>query len=223
MQLLASLPWFFTLIALAVQDDAWPSLPLDTIRMPESRAQVNIRASESYHSKQQQPRAYTIHSQSETFAKLPGTAMTFYHTEPMLYKIRFEGKCHSPHATSTWLYLRLMVDNYLLYTDRFLPNTADRHKYNTDYPGNDQGDYVGGFYWYTNSPSTTTCTFSDIMYLNPGLYVIDVGVRGGASSQSTSFPLYVHAGVLTVELVRFDRSANIGMQPMNVTLPNSTG
>ena len=223
MQLLASLPWFFTLIALAVQDDASPSLPPDTIRMPESRAQVNIRASESYHSKQQQPRAYTLHSYSETFAKLPGTTMTFYHTEPMLYKIRFEGKCHSPHATSIWFYVRLMVDDYILYVDQLLPNTADRYKYNAGYSGNDLSDHLGGFVWYANSPTTIPCTFSEIVYLNPGMHVMDVGVRGGVSAQTGAFPLKVHGGVLTIELVRYDRSANIGMQPISATLPSSTG
>ena len=62
------------------------------------------------------------------------------------------------------------------------------------------------------------CGFTDIIYLNPGLHVIDVGVRGMGA-----FPSYVRAGVLSIELIQFDRHANIGMTPVNVTLTSSNG
>ena len=79
--------------------------------------------------KQQQPELYTLHGTSETFIKLPGLTMPFYHTEPLLYKIRLEGKCHLNFPSPKWLYLHLMIDDYLLYVNKFLPNTANRYLY----------------------------------------------------------------------------------------------
>ena len=199
------------------------ALPRGTIQIQSKSSQANVRRLESYHSKQQQPRSYALQGFSETFVKLPGTTLTFHHKEPMLYKVRFEGKCYTAHGGPIWLYLHLMVDDYLLYVDTFLPNTVDRYKYNAGYWNNDGSDYIGGFYWHANSPTVTTCVFSDVVYLTPGLHVLDVGVRGGYSAQAGLFPTYVHGGVLTVELIQYDRSADIGMRPMNVTLPNTTG
>ncbi len=196
-------------------------LPPDTIQIPSNRLPSNFIHSQRYYVKQQQPAVYTIHGHSETFVKLPGLTMPFYHTEPLLYKIRFEGKCYSPHySEGVWLYLHLMIDDYLLYVNKFLPNTANRYQYLPGCGLNDCGDYIGGFYWHTISGSVTMCSFSDIIYLNAGLHVIDVGVRGGFNPTSGAFPTYIHGGILTIELVEYDRQANIGISPVNVTLPS---
>ena len=214
---------FSTIAILVVQGDGSPVLPPGTIQIQSKTLQANVRRSETYHSKQQQPRVYTLHGGSETFFKLPGTTLALHHTEPLLYKVRFEGKCYSPHAHLIWLYLHLMVDDHVFFANKFLPNTADRYKYNVGSTENDDSDQIGGFKWYISAPALVTCAFSDIMYLNAGLHVIDVGVRGGHSIYGGAFPLSVMDGVLTVELIQYDRFANIGMQPMNVAPPTTIG
>ena len=153
----------FTFAIIAVESNGSPGPPPGTIQIPATRGPINTRQSESYHRKQQQPRSYTLNGFSETFVKLPGTTLEFIHTEPLLYKVRFEGKCYTPDARGIWLYLHLMVDDSVLYVDKFLPNTAERYKYNTGYSTNDASDSLGGFYWHANSPTVTTCAFTDII------------------------------------------------------------
>ncbi|CAF5050927.1 unnamed protein product [Rotaria sp. Silwood1] len=116
-----------------------------------------------------------------------------------------------------------MIDDYLLYVNKFLPNTNNRYQYLPGYGSNDGGDYVGGFYWHANSPTVIMCSFSDIIYLNAGLHVIDVGVRGGLRPNAGAFPTYVHGGTLTIELVEYAHQANIGMSPVNVNLASFVG
>jgi hypothetical protein len=141
--------------------------------------------------------------------------MAFQHTQALLYKIRFEGKCYSSHSKAIWLFLHLMIDDYLLYVDKFLLNEANRYTYFSGYSSNTDSDQIGGLYWHANSATVIPCSFNDIIYLNGGLHVIDVGVRGRGT-----FPIYVEGGILTIELVEYDPEANIGMSPVNVT---STG
>ncbi|UJR06616.1 hypothetical protein I4U23_010900 [Adineta vaga] len=208
--------FYFLFLFLVLQCNGNLNLPTNTIQIPSNRMYNNFIRSEKYYVKQQLPRVFTLHGPSETFVKLPGLTIPFYHTQPLLYKIKFEGKCFSPHSKAIWLYLRLMIDDYLLYINRVLPNTADRYKYIGEYPDNDGNDYLGGLYWHSNSVSVITCSFSDIIYLNPGLHVVDVSVRGGLGD-SGAFPTYVHGGVLTVEMIEYDQYADIGLTPMNAT------
>jgi hypothetical protein len=201
-----------------------PILPKNTIKISSNRMHNNLILSERHYVKQQQPREYILHGHSETFVKLPSLTMPFYHTQPLLYKIRFEGKCYSPHSKSIWLYLHLMIDDYILYVDKFLPNTANRYQYLPGFTDNYGVDTIGGFAWFATSPTTVMCTFSDIIYLNAGLHVIDVGVRGGIDSTTHgAFPIYVGYGILTIELVEYDPQADIGILPVNVTLTSLIG
>ena len=213
---------FIILTFILLKCNGDPILPQNTIQIPSNRVYNNFIRSQSYYVKQQQPRVYDLHGPSETFVKLPGLTMPFYHTEPLLYKIKFEGKCYSPHAKAIWLYLRLMIDDHLLYVNKFLPNTANRYQYMEGYGTNDGTDYIGGFYWYATSPTIAMCSFSDMIYLNAGPHVIDVGVRGGIYPSDGAYPTRVKFGTLTVELVEYDYQANIGMSPVNVTLTSAS-
>jgi hypothetical protein len=111
-----------------------------------------------------------------------------------------------------------MIDDYILYVDKFLPNTANRYQYLPGFTDNYGVDTIGGFAWFATSPTTVMCTFSDIIYLNAGLHVIDVGVIS-----SGAFPTYVHSGLLRIELVEYDPQADIGIFPVNVTLTSLIG
>jgi hypothetical protein len=194
-----------------------PILPKNTIKISSNRMH-----NERYYVKQQEPSQYDLLGRSETFVKLPGLTMPFYHTEALLYKIRFEGKCSSPHSTATWLNLHLMIDDYLLYVDKFLPNTANRYQYLPGFIDINGVDTIGGLYWSVTSSTIVACSFNDIIYLNAGLHVIDVGVRGGYRGFG-AFPISVLGGTLTIELVEYDPQADIGILPVNVTLTSLIG
>ncbi|CAF0909090.1 unnamed protein product [Adineta steineri] len=195
-----------------------PTLPMNTIQIPSNRMYNNFIRSERYHVKRQLPEQFIIQGPSQTFVKVPGLTMPFQHTESLLYKIKFEGKCLSPHSAPTWLHLRFMINDNLLYANKFLPNTANRYQYIAGYSSNEGIDYIDGFYWHATSPTMIQCSFSDIIYLNPGLHVIDVAVRGGIDDVHGAFPTYVHYGALTIELVEYDLNADIGIKPVNANL-----
>ncbi|CAF3795439.1 unnamed protein product [Adineta steineri] len=207
---------YFLFMFLIPKCNGNPNLPMNTIQIPSHRMNSNFIRSEKYYIKQQLPHVFLIQGPSETFVKVPGLTMRFYHTEPLLYKIKFEGKCYSPHSKAIFLLLRFMINDNLLYVDKFLPNTANRYQYNAGYSSNDHIDNIGGVYWLNNSPLITQCSFSDIIYLNPGLHVVDVAVRGTLDSRA--FPTQVFGGALTIELVGYDLNADIGMKPINANL-----
>ncbi|CAF0838722.1 unnamed protein product [Adineta steineri] len=218
---------YFLFMFLISKCNGNPVLPMNTIQIPSNRMNNNFIRSERYYIKQQVPRVFPIQGPSQTFVKVSGLTMPFHHTEPLLYKIKYEGRCLSSYFNSTWLHLRFMIDDNLLYLDKFLPNTANRYQYNTGYSENDSLDYIGGLYWFVNTPTVTQCSFSDIIYLNPGLHVVDVGVRGGHARGA--FPTYVVGGALTIELAEYDLHADVGMKPINAKpidanlTPNSIG
>ncbi|CAF0838646.1 unnamed protein product [Adineta steineri] len=214
---------YFLFMFLISKCNGNPVLPMNTIQIPSNRMYNNFIRSEKYYIKQQLPESFAIQGSSETFVKVPGLTMPFYHTEPLLYKIKFEGNCYSPHPKQIWLYLRLMINDNLLYVNKFLPNTANRYQYNAGYSSNDIAEYIGGFYWHSTSVAITQCSFSNVIYLNPGLHIIDVAVRGGISTYG-AFPTHVRGGTLTIELVEYDLHADIGMKPIDANLtPNSIG
>ncbi|CAF4966915.1 unnamed protein product [Rotaria sp. Silwood1] len=210
---------------LIIKSDNTPTLPPNTIQIPLKSTDSGLVQSQNYYTKMQQPRSYTIHGASSTFVKVPGLTIPFYHTEPLLYKIRLEGKAYSPHSRGVWMFARLMIDDYLLYVNKLVPNTADRYKYDNQCGDLDCFEYRGGFYWYATSPTWTTVVFNDIIYLTPGLHVFDVGVRGGPDYNPSigMYPIYTHTWVLTMEVIQFDRQANIGMTPVNVSMNSSDG
>ncbi|CAF0862638.1 unnamed protein product [Adineta steineri] len=213
---------YFLFMFLISKCNGNPVLPMNTIQIPSTRMYNNFIRSERYYVKQQLPNTFAIQGPSETFVKVPGLTLPFNHVEPLLYKIKFEGRCVLPYSKVTWFHLRFMINDNLLYIDKFLPNTANRYQYITGYSNNDGLDYTGGFYGHTYSLAVTQCSFSDIIYLNPGLHVVDVVARSGYAAGA--FPIILRNGALTIELVEYDLYADIGMKPIDANLtPNSIG
>ena len=209
---------FFTFLIITTHVSAIPSS--DVIRLSSNEPCYSVRCSESYHYKQRG--YYTNQGPSETFLKMVGLTMAFSHTKPVLYKIRFQGQCYTPHSKLAFLYLRLMIDDHLLYVDKLWPNTANRYQ-SLGGTNNHEADTTDGFIWVSTSHTARTCAFSDVVYLDRGLHVIDVGVRGGAYSGNGAFPTHVNSGFLTVELIEYNSNADIGLRPINTTTYNWSG
>ena len=110
----------------------------------------------------------------------------------MLFRVQFQGKCHFPQSTHTALYLHLMINDYVLYANKFVPNMAERYKYIVGQTDDGYSDHIGGVHLDSYSAGTRICAFSDIIYLNSGLHVFEVGVRGARTS---TYPIYAYYGV----------------------------
>ncbi|CAF3350881.1 unnamed protein product [Rotaria socialis] len=168
--------------------------------------------SEKIYKKFQQPTTFTITGASNLYAKVTGFTTAFHHTVPLLYKITFDAICHIPNSP-VWVFPRIMVNNYLFYNDRFIQNTADRYKAIPGYTAVDAFDHIGVGHYHFATPTAPAIRKSEIIYLQPGLHVIDVAVRAVGR-----MPVYIYYGVLTIELIEFNDAASIGgMVPINVT------
>ncbi|CAF1057700.1 unnamed protein product [Didymodactylos carnosus] len=183
-----------------------PSLPSNAIKIQ----------SHIIHVKQQQPLTFIIENSSEIFEKVPGLTTQFYHTQPLLYKIRFDGVCTTYSGVWTRAFVRLMVDDSLLYGFQLTPNTVDRWKSISGATSLTDVDQIGGGSSLTIPTSELTCSKTDFIYLQPGLHTLDVGARGdGTATPSMS----VRGGQLTIELIQADQQA----EPMNVSMANPLG
>ncbi|CAF3831844.1 unnamed protein product, partial [Rotaria sp. Silwood1] len=151
--------------------------------------------------------------ESNVYAKVTGFTATFYHTEPLLFKIRFDAICHISNP-SAWVFPRIMVNDLLIYNDKLIKNTEDRY---TSIPGFTKihdFDHIGvGQYAFFTSIATAI-TKSELIYLQPGIHVIDVAARAIGN-----MPVNIYFGVLTIELIQYDNGVNIGeLIPINTTL-----
>jgi hypothetical protein len=174
--------------------------------------------SEKFYRKFQEPTIFTITNESDIYTKVTGFTAAFSHTEPLLYKIKFDAICHSPND-GIWVFPRIMVNDYLIYNDKLIENTASRYKLIPGYTDVHSFDHIGvGQYAFYTSISTAI-TKSELIYLQPGLNIIDAVVRG-----TGAVPIHIYQGVLTIELVHFRKGANIGeIKPVHVTPINPNG
>ncbi|CAF2104449.1 unnamed protein product [Rotaria magnacalcarata] len=171
--------------------------------------------SEKIYKKFQTPTSFLINGASNVYAKVTGFTTAFHHTVPLLYKITFDAICTNSNG-AIWVFPRIMVNNQLFYNDRFIPNTEDRYKLIPGYTEVHTFDHIGAGQYAFFSAIATTIRKSELIYLQPGLHVVDVAARAIGN-----MPVRIYFGVLTIELVEFNDAASIGgMVPMNVTSIN---
>ncbi|CAF1474872.1 unnamed protein product [Rotaria sp. Silwood1] len=80
---------------------------------------------------------------------------------------------------------------------------------------------MGDWSWFASPPTMTMCSFSDIIYMNSGLQVIDIGVRGEYDTGIGASSLSVDVCILRIEVIQFDPHANIELMPVNIMLTMS--
>ncbi|CAF4292883.1 unnamed protein product, partial [Rotaria sordida] len=174
--------------------------------------------SQKFYRKFQEPTTFSIAGESDTYTKVTGFTAAFSHSEPLLYKIKLDAICHNPNG-AIWMFPRIMVNDYLIYNDKLIQNTADRYKSIPGYTDIHSFDHIGVGQYAFFTTIATTITKTELIYLQPGLHVIDVAARAEGT-----MPVHIYQGVLTIELVRFRNGANVGeMTPINVTSINSNG
>ncbi|CAF0956374.1 unnamed protein product [Didymodactylos carnosus] len=202
-------------ILLVIQCNGQQQMPSNTIQISSKQTYTGLIQSEVYYIKYQKPMTFIVSGESDTFSKVTGLTVPFYHKQPLLYEIKFVGTCHVPHSSGVLLFVRLMIDDYLLYGDKLLPNNVERYQLLQGVDDLISVDAIGGGRFDLYLVTMIQCEMSSFVYLNPGLHVIDVGVRG-----KMNMPFQVMGGVLSIKLIQYDRNANIGVQP--VTWPNVT-
>lgn len=192
----------------------------DTIRILSDRNLNSDRfiRSERFYRKFQEPSSFTISGASDLYAKITGFTLAFHHTVPLLYKIKFDAICYTPRS-ATWIFPRIMVNDNLIYNDQLIQNKPDRYTSIPGYTDVHGFDHIGVGQYAFFSSIATAITKSELLYLLPGLNVIDVAVRaiGG-------MPAHIYFGVLTIELVEYENGTNIGgITPINGTFVPSIG
>jgi len=156
---------------------------------------------------------YELNTVSTSFVKIPGLSFVFSHTVPLLYKIRFQGGCANLMADKA-SFLRIMIDNKILVSNKLLPNT-DRRLDFAPYLGTSlrEIDARGGVFLFTPLASATSweqfsCAKTENVYLPAGMHSIDVVVR-------TDGVFYGYTGELTVELVEYSSNSGINLSMLN--------
>ena len=177
-------------------------------------ASFNLIQAQTYYVKSQSPSIYEQNTAtSNIFTTLPGLMMPFNHTTPMLYKINFRGDCRIVGGRRLYqkIYAKIMIDDKLLVGSKLYPNNNNRHLVQPGLASNlDEFDCRGGgcvtavtvneSHWYSSS-----CSISETIYLAAGIHVVNVGIR-------TTNTFKIVGGILNVELIQYDRTANIGIQ-----------
>lgn len=182
----------------------------DTIVFSSARSTIGtgiIRA-QRFYTKYMAGSRFDLTAASATFVKIPGLIVSVNHDTPILYKIWFSAGCYMTSSTASSSFVHFVVDDWILIGNKLLPNTGTRLAY-----GFTLGDSLtvidahgASYLRSSDSPGTYyTCSKYELVYLPPGLHVIEAAVR-------TEHPsLLVHSGTLTVELTQYETSTNIGL------------
>lgn len=133
---------------------------------------------------------------SNQFNYVPHLNEAFHVTKNTLFRITFQGTLHNPEAGHA--FVQIMVNDYLIIGNRLLPNTNQRLTM-----GLGSDDYIpdgyGGF-CFGGTGQHSFETRIAMVYLPPGTYTFNVGVR--AKSSYTN----VVASFVTYELTQFDNN-----------------
>lgn len=133
---------------------------------------------------------------SNQLSYVPHLNEAFHVTKNTLFRIVFQGLLHSPRPGHA--FAQIMVNDYLIIGDRLFPNTVQRLAMAWNTPGfmpDGYGGYIAG-----GNPQHDPITRIAMVYLPPGTYTFNVGVR--AVTEGTG----VAGGLVTYELTQFDHN-----------------
>jgi hypothetical protein len=189
------------------------SMPIDVIQIQASTRFSTISGliqAQHFYSKYQSMFGFILKSPSSTFIKIPGLTFAFSHTTPLLYKIRFQGSCETGPVSHVWSFLRIMIDDKILVSNRLLPNNDQRALAMPSLGANliDIDSRGGISIFSTAAWLFTPCAKSDNVYLPAGTHSIDVVVRTGQQ-------VHVFGGELNVELMQYNSDSSINLPIMN--------
>lgn len=133
---------------------------------------------------------------SNQFNYVPDLNEAFHVSKNTLFRITFQGTLHNPQPGHS--FVQIMVNDYLIIGNRLFPNTDQRW---TMIPGSNDflPDGYGG-HSYGGIAQHSTQTRIAMVYLAPGTYTFNVGVRPRNSYTDVTM------GFVTYELTQFDNS-----------------
>ena len=134
-------------------------------------------------------------SPSDNFVYAPDMNQAFHVTKTTLFKITFQGSLYND-AKDVRLFLQIMVNDYLIVANRLIPNTNER---STGMDSIGGLDYLNGVGF-----SAIVITRVAMIYLPPGTYTLNVGVRSNLGTG------HLLNGMVTYELIQFGVDQDLG-------------
>ncbi|CAF2271788.1 unnamed protein product [Rotaria magnacalcarata] len=126
----------------------------------------------------------------------------FQVTKNTLFKVTFQGSFYNWRQSRLDQYVQIMVNDYLSFYNRLIPNTNQRVTLLSGV-SNRQTDAMGGYYYdATNADTMVPLTRVAMVYLPPGIYSFNVGVRSVFGSGR------LIDGTVTYELIQIDNNDN---------------
>ncbi|CAF1656297.1 unnamed protein product [Rotaria magnacalcarata] len=139
---------------------------------------------------------------SDNFIYAPKLNAAFHVTKNTLFKVTFQGGFYNWRQSRLDQYVQIMVNDYLIFYNRLIPNTNQRVTLLSGV-SNRQTDAMGGYYYdATNADTMVPLTRVAMVYLPPGLYTFNVGVRSVFGSGR------LIGGTVTYELTQIDNNNN---------------
>ena len=200
--------WVWLLTSVAAQSESSTN---GTVVFPNARSftGASVVRAQRFYTKYMAGSRFDLTAASATFVKIPGLIVSVNHDTPILYKIWFSAGCYMTHYAASSSFVHFMIDDWILIGNKLLPNTATRLAYAFTLGDSLSVVDAHGASYLRSSDSTGTyytCSKYELVYLPPGLHVIEAAVRTEQPS------LLVHAGTLTVELTQYETNTNIDLE-----------
>ncbi|CAF1408757.1 unnamed protein product, partial [Didymodactylos carnosus] len=140
---------------------------------------------------------------SNNFVYVPDMNEAFHVTKNTLFKITLQCGLFN-RAQAVDQFVQIIVDDYLIMHNSLLPNT-DQRLGMLSATDSYQTDRIGGYYHFGGSiNSFEFVTRMAMVYLPPGTYTFNVGVRSSSASG------LLGGGMVTYELTQFDYDQDLG-------------
>lgn len=174
------------------QNNTSQTLPPDVINLDRVQSRSSApNTAPQFFSKFQLEDVHVITTVSDTFEKIPGLSLLFYHSQPRLYRIRIQGSICINQPGYVWV--RILVDDQVPYANQLLPNNNLRNRAAASFGTSLlRLDARGGIFAGMNHGyHTYSCSKVDTLYIPGGVHSIDVGARIDAYAQIETFQLDV--------------------------------
>jgi hypothetical protein len=172
------------------------------------------------YTKHQDPDSNYIYAASTNFVYVPNLNEAFSVTKNTLFKIMFQADI----LFGTQMmqeFVQIMVNDYLIIDNSLLPNTADRVNQSEGKTLEAVDGRGGSLYFkainYANGAVDVALSMNRvaIVYLQPGTYTFNVGVRTNTGSPQ------LRGGMVTFELTQFEKDEqNVGDYKL-MTIPRA--
>jgi len=170
--------------------------------------------------KRQDPNSNYVYAASANFVYVPNLNEAFSVTKNTLFKVTFQGDIWFA-SQMMQEFVQIMVNDYLIIDNNLLPNTGERVNQNQGQTLESVDNRGGSLFFkainYADGAVDVTLSINRvaIVYLQPGTYTFNVGVRTTAGSPR------LQGGMVTFELTQFEKDEQDVGDYKLMTIPRS--